>query len=1679
MNETRIPNFVKCFTGGATPTDAEASRAQRGRRNRRDTSSGPLQALVPNRGSEDAEFALHAQPESAGAVQQLKLGAEAEGALAGKLDAEFAAVDVGGTDPRAALGRFKKLRDGLDAKVASELSTRRQKLEQATASASAEVEALQAPIEQLKAMAARIDAVLARIPESSAVALRRPVGASPSGDELMGMAEVRVDHAEAHLENLEAGGTSGEGSGGAGGVLPAPDEQAFWAGMAADLKGLRDEIGRSIEHVEAAELRVTQARESFERLDGRVAAAKEAFGTHLPTLEAQCDAVSEFLQSSATVTAARAKAADAQLRTARLSVMQEQYAQQQVKVTELSKQVELAEKVGPGGKLALELEEKLVAVGAAEAALRAAREAPAHRPAPRRGGILAGIFGFNASASRHDLAVTDAEAAVASARKAVIEQRQAIADALAGLKGGLAIEQQKLNRMGESIRTVGASLEGALPAAEIDRAFSEAAHAESAPEVGRLALRARAAGLAINHSLEALGAELLSGQPAPQARDAGHSPGAWERLGRAFNNRLQNTKHSELIGTVTHGAGGFSPATFRPEDAPTYEPTSSLMSDATLARLDRKAEASAMRATAAVLGSGDVPGRAAHNRTAGAMASPVKFTEEVVKLFGGKPASEASSLSGLAPSVLANRLLAHPVVDELARPPGHPLRHEHAMSIAAALRSVTSDPAVAADIYNHLWNNPPALAGVEQRRPGTPSPLASLAKTPPAEGTSASAADPTIEGLADAARRALAGTPNGLEALMSLQGLKRPPPGSEGHEQASVALENLRLSLRAEEALIHTLGLDPHTTSAGVLEAVRSRPPEEGLLDAGRLATGKPKDGSPAEHPATLASQALLYATANMEEGARGAGGVPAEQHPEFKPAYVALRNGFTTSGPGSDFMAMTQRLHKVTTYIERAVKVTPETTFAGVLGTISDKLNQMAGRNKSPFRELVAYGTMGSDLGHVPQEYRKHLGQTLEEAASQMRNALVQHTQNLGPSKRKEVYLQIAALEEWSARLSEAKDPLAKIVLDPARVAERAGAIASDVARNLPRRTFQEVVGVQFDAEQAAAALGMAHGQAVGPGLLEKWLVKEPKVRFQEQVQEKFQETTAMLTGQGEFVTSLADRQERFAKGTPAERRQVVRELMIDIATGGDVSDYADGGRFRIGPRLGVGPGFVVPPEGFTLGVMPMVEASYERERTAVLKAGVASNTGMIYFGSQTRHSAAVGLGARVGMEFGYFGRARTAVNAGTGGSLSHQEGATIRTNRLGTEHETLPAEVTETLKSSNWKRMSELATHALFDLAEPGPQKANNAHKMWTGLVDRLGDYRDISFGASRANDRVWNYSVQGDIQLGAQLRQDPAHTQLDMHKAQVGLFAGAGLEFKGNIFKQSEFNDSAGALTSNTAATSDKNSVVGKALFEFLVPRFNVGDRDEKTNTVGVLAPSRVMHETEFKISGANGSVRLTRRNGKLEPDVCIRQREFALASDYARFINARRGDWAPHLGATGVDGKAVDGGQVLDDFLHQVTNLPPGGNRTFHERKTLRQEAADQIDAQVTQLELLQRTVEAEGGATNPANKGVQEEIEALQARIAETIADDANWKPFKMYVQEENAKGGEQGAMTLAPSSWEGLTRSEVRDTPERSDTSRQFKEQVQVQVGLDVGTHVERAYADRHLVGIEANKPVA
>lgn len=506
--------------------------------------------------------------------------------------------------------------------------------------------------------------------------------------------------------------------------------------------------------------------------------------------------------------------------------------------------------------------------------------------------------------------------------------------------------------------------------------------------------------------------------------------------------------------------------------------------------------------------------------------------------------------------------------------------------------------------------------------------------------------------------------------------------------------------------------------------------------------------------------------------------------------------------------------------------------------------------------------------------------------------------------------------------------------------------------------------------------------------------------------------ETAATLkTPQGDLDTRQDAKrlQPIFEAASPAERRDILRQVM-NAVTGGRLGTYSDGRRHGFGVTAGYGLADVGGLGGTGIGITPVMEVGAEHSRTAVFRAGIAE-AGTLYLGIERKLSGTVGAGVRAGAQAGPIAGVSAQAMARIGGSHLVSRGLMIRTRKAGRDHEALSAEQTAGLKSTDWQRMNELVINAIFQIADQ--DKADRpAHggAMWAQLVDKLGDYRDISFGWNEGKAVTADVSVTLDATASATLAPG------------IAASASAGIGLKRTLFDRKRTRDAAGTARSVQAEQGARSALRAGASLGVGSPAFTT----PSGRGIAVFGRHRVGVETEVVIQSQNGVVRLVTEGGRLRPELSSRDREFGVRDDFIQAMNAQRARWVAALDVRGPDGRPRGGDEQYEEFMDRLVNLRPAGSRVYREHQTLTTEAAEVINACMDRLAVLQRPLPP----GMPQDPGALDQVEDLQRRIASHVANPAHWLPAGMDVVEPmqaaaDWSGGVDASVTMQPGSGHG------------------------------------------------------
>ena len=485
---------------------------------------------------------------------------------------------------------------------------------------------------------------------------------------------------------------------------------------------------------------------------------------------------------------------------------------------------------------------------------------------------------------------------------------------------------------------------------------------------------------------------------------------------------------------------------------------------------------------------------------------------------------------------------------------------------------------------------------------------------------------------------------------------------------------------------------------------------------------------------------------------------------------------------------------------------------------------------------------------------------------------------------------------------------------------------------------------------------------------------------------------------------------QAAFDAGTPAERRDMLKQIVF-AATGAPLSAYGDGRRHAIGVTAGMAAASVSGLGGLQTGITPVVELNAERSRAAVLRTGMAE-AGILYLGSERRVAGSVGAGVRVGAEVGPVFNVSAQAMARLGASHLRSRGLMIRTRTEGREHRGPSPDPAGAFGPRDERSVNERVVDAVFRIADrPPATRPAHGGAMWAQMVEQLGDRLDVSFGWNEAKATTADVSLSLEGMATAQVAPG------------VGVSATASAGIKHTFFDRKRSRDAAGTARNVQTEQGSRTALRTGASVGLSHPMLPL----PSGRHVALFGRHRVGVETEILIQSTSGLVRIATDDGKVSATRSARIREFGVRDDFIRAVNGQREGWAKGVSDTGPGAPHGSGERKLDDFLHQLVNLPAGPGRLYTERQCLTVEAAEAINACMDRLALLQRPLPP----TVPRDAGAAEQAEELQRQIAALTAQPSSWRPAKLSVTESQQAASAWGGGFDATATTLPGGRSEV------------------------------------------------
>ncbi len=737
--------------------------------------------------------------------------------------------------------------------------------------------------------------------------------------------------------------------------------------------------------------------------------------------------------------------------------------------------------------------------------------------------------------------------------------------------------------------------------------------------------------------------------------------------------------------------------------------------------------------------------------------------------------------------------------------------------------------------------------------------------------------------------RMLAASVPGTEALRHLRGLQDQP------DRLAAQRDSLSICAALER---QGFGLNAHASVSDVVQALQAMP---------EMRVTQPL-GTADDAPLQLLAQALLHAHAHADTLAPAPNAEATPVDGLHKAAFVAWKKGaFVESGPGTDFNRAIERLHKFSTYVDRADH--GPRTLANLGKDTRALFGRMVGIGKSPLTPM-RHGALGADLGLLHEEaakFKQVLGHALDAALAPLTDELADPEVQANPTEQNNRLARAAVFSLWR-ETDRSKFTVTEVMQRAQQLLTETGGAQQGIdeptlLKQVRRSTHRSLTGTGAAAVRvgltALGSVGAAlappnHGpageaaaeaadlQALRAEIEQLRNMPERDAAQQERLAELQQQRRAQIAplvaqlratraggAGGVPLFKLSDFKLLFgaaprAGPTAADAQRVVKSLAS--AKYESMTSFADGnskgaGTFGAFP-LSIGAALGVPL------VYPVLRG--EVGKRAVVTVGVSGTGGRLFVGTERSESGAVGVGA--GWVAPTPAQVLTAVLLGdlsASHNRSHGEGVVITTrNDLPGWHDKLP-----------------LVTDFLFDEARlpPGEGAAARAatpSQTWLRFADRFGDDPHVAIG--------WNNDQSSGTRVGLSftgVARIPVGSNTSLGPAvAVGLRREAG-----------QFQRTPGGDGGDVPAAVRNQRFVASVSGNVAPSPTGVATRFSAVPAWGYAVPL-VGAAREWNIAGGLGVARLGRtREGQLSPSLCQRELIFQTPERLIAFVNLHRDGW----------------------------------------------------------------------------------------------------------------------------------------------------------------------------------------
>lgn len=687
------------------------------------------------------------------------------------------------------------------------------------------------------------------------------------------------------------------------------------------------------------------------------------------------------------------------------------------------------------------------------------------------------------------------------------------------------------------------------------------------------------------------------------------------------------------------------------------------------------------------------------------------------------------------------------------------------------------------------------------------------------------------------------------------------------------------------------------------------------------------------------------------------------------KRGYWALQQNLSTEGPGAVLPLVEARLEKgMGTWMNRLEGSASERG--------ADRLMQVVGMRKNPWRAAVTIGSQGGQLASIQKVQERYDTALLDAAgalANQIGNRITRDSGVMSAEALTRAALDQATLAAWATDRVAVRRP------EQARLAENHGqSIAADAKTRLAalREKFPERrVGL----DRAIAALP---GKA--PDLTA--LTLERLERLRRDLPRPMRDARDVHKPLA-LARRIVDRQAVKANLPTIDALQQFTGTMLDELVSGGVVRMSNGGTVGINnARVGV---------PIVLGVQAGADPRLTRSRNAVVEWGVGAHGLDWFMGSTTKISAHLGGFVSAGLHEHIAG-ATGIVRAGR--EDTETTGVRLRFSRRTDVHGKVVQRGPEGATRDNYRESASRVKDMLFDYARARRDGTAGDGTALDHLIDLCMEDETLGEGVS--------VSYQGHASVTQRL-------EAGLTGSLGGAFGGVGasLFHEHTLFTGQNRSERNGRVQRTILQSSQGRRNVG-GVYAGLVNPTVLGHAEAERETLQAL---RLLGaNVTFAESGSGVSFRATQEDGSYVPTLTYRDRDFQSYDEYKATIEANRPVWDGIMGHANVD-------------IHLAETFATiGPNQPFAMRFMGNAQLGELMDSTSATLSMLPNTPDG-------TRRG-----KALVDDLAARLGQDRYWQPLRLYVQENTARERSWGAalgIHLQATTRVEATRELRRDGP--------------------------------------------